>query len=299
MVTNERVQWPGCRRKNPTMNTSLSLVNPILLAASRRRRIMTKGTCEGEREQHGLFFKPAAAATAGDDEAAGTEETNTTSANNAASDVRTEGRGHQNNQLPDGDAQHDASARASLRVQRNCAIYCNVRGLWLSSNKTKVNYLGDTALESNAPFILLTETHLKPEILDAEVKIEGYSLYRADRGPEKTNGGVAVYLRHNLIGQLVVSHSNSMCETLAIKVKSLNMLLICLYRPPNSTIDNFRESINVCHKAIDDVTDADTKSKISCNLVILICHASTGRVVKSLKSLYHKSHKKSSKPKSL
>ena len=118
----------------------------------------------------------------------------------------------------------------------------------------------DTALESNAPFIVLTETHLKPEILDAEVKIEGYSLYRADRGPDRTHGGVAVYLRNNLIGQLVVSHSDSMCETLAIKVKSLNMLLICLY-PPNSTIDNFRESLNVCQKAIDDVTDADNKVK--------------------------------------
>ena len=93
------------------------------------------------------------------------------------------------------------------------------------------------------------------------MKIEGYSLYRADRGPDKTHGGVAVYLRNNLIGQLVVSHSNSMCETLAIKVKSLTMLLICLYRPPNSTIDNFRESLNVCQKAIDDVTDADTKVK--------------------------------------
>ena len=74
-----------------------------------------------------------------------------------------------------------------------------------------MKYLRDTAIESNAPFIAITETHLKPEILDPEVKIDGWSLYRTDRGPGKTHGGVAIYLRNDLIGQLVVSHSNNMC----------------------------------------------------------------------------------------
>ena len=72
---------------------------------------------------------------------------------------------------------------------------------------------------------MLTETHLKPEILSAEVRIEGYSLYRSDRGPGKSHGGVAIYLRDDLTGQLVVAASNSMCETLVIKVKTLNLLL--------------------------------------------------------------------------
>ena len=116
-------------------------------------------------------------------------------------------------------------------------------------------------MESNAPFIVLTETHLKPDILDAEVKIEGWSLYRADRGPDKTHGGVAIYLRNDLIGQLVVAHSNSMCETLVVKVKSLNLLLACLYRPPNSSLESFKEALAVCQKAIEDVTDSDLKVK--------------------------------------
>ena len=44
----------------------------------------------------------------------------------------------------------------------------------MQNNRNKVKYLCDTAKESNAPFIVLTETHLKPEILSAEVRIEGY-----------------------------------------------------------------------------------------------------------------------------
>ena len=49
-----------------------------------------------------------------------------------------------------------------------------------------MKYLRDTAPECNAAFIVLTETHLKPDILNAEVKIEGYSLYRSDRGENKS-----------------------------------------------------------------------------------------------------------------
>ena len=131
----------------------------------------------------------------------------------------------------------------------------------MQSNRNKVKYLRDTALECKAPFIVLTETHLKPDILNAEVKIEGYSLYRSDRGENKSHGGVAIYLRDDLTGQLVSVATNSMCETLAIKVKTLNLLLMVVYRPPNSTLDCFDEAMKICQKAIDDVTNTDPKVK--------------------------------------
>ena len=131
----------------------------------------------------------------------------------------------------------------------------------MQNNRNKVKYLCDTAKESNAPFIVLTETHLKPEILSAEVRIEGYSLYRSDRGPGKSHGGVAIYLRDDLTGQLVVAASNSMCETLVIKVKTLNLLLIVVYRPPNSSLECFDEAMKICQKSIDDVISKDAKVK--------------------------------------
>ena len=76
----------------------------------------------------------------------------------------------------------------NINKNKNAGLYCNIRGLLLQSNRNKVKYLRDTAIESNAPFIVITETHLKPEILDPEVKIDGWSLYRTDRGPEKHMG---------------------------------------------------------------------------------------------------------------
>ena len=131
----------------------------------------------------------------------------------------------------------------------------------MRSNRNKVKYLRDTAIQSNAPFIVLTETHLKPEISDAEVAIKGWSLYRADRGPLKSHGGVAIYLRNDLIGQLVSVHSNNQCETLVVKIKTLNLLLMCVYRPPDATFENFGESMEMCQRAIDDVTEKDPKVK--------------------------------------
>ena len=41
-------------------------------------------------------------------------------------------------------------------------------------------YLRDLAIETNAPCIVLTETWLTPDILDPEISIPGYSLYRAE-----------------------------------------------------------------------------------------------------------------------
>ena len=52
-----------------------------------------------------------------------------------------------------------------------------------------------------------------------------------------------------------------MCETLVIKVKTLNLLLIVVYRPPNSSLECFDEAMKICQKSIDDVISKDAKVK--------------------------------------
>ena len=44
-------------------------------------------------------------------------------------------------------------------------------------------------------------------------------------------------------------------------VKTLNLILVCVYRPPNSTLEAFEEALNVCQDAINQVTDSDPKVK--------------------------------------
>ena len=50
-----------------------------------------------------------------------------------------------------------------------------------------------------------------------------------------------------------------MCEILVVKIKSLNLILTCVNRPPDSSVESFKEALDVCQKAIDDITDTDMK----------------------------------------
>ena len=68
--------------------------------------------------------------------------------------------------------------------------------------------------------IVVTETHLTSGILDAEITIPGYCIYRADRDESRTHGGVAIYVREDLSSNLETVHSNAVCETLVVKVKN-------------------------------------------------------------------------------
>ena len=128
-------------------------------------------------------------------------------------------------------------------------LYWNIRGLLPQSNKTKVCYLRDLARLSTPLGIVLTETHLSDSVLSAEVSILGYTLYRSDR-QGRTHGGTCVYVRDDLAAQLLLSHSNSVCESLVVKVKTLDLILVTIYRPPYSSLEKFRDAIDMCQDVI-------------------------------------------------
>ena len=107
--------------------------------------------------------------------------------------------------------------------------------------------------------IILTETHLTSSILDAEVSIPGYIMFRTDRSESRTHGGCTIYIRDDLISSLETSHSNSVCETLAVKVKTLNTLVVVQYRPPGCQLDEYIEALAVSQEAIEKTMKYDCK----------------------------------------
>ena len=68
-------------------------------------------------------------------------------------------------------------------------------------------------------------------------------LYRSDREGRK-HGGCALYVRNDLTSQLVSTHSNRSCDTLIVKIKSLNLIVIVNYRPPDAKESEFKEQID-------------------------------------------------------
>ena len=57
-------------------------------------------------------------------------------------------------------------------------LFGNIRGLYPKTNRTKVDYLSDTALIEGTNIVCLTESHLSDEIKDCEVKLLGYDIHK-------------------------------------------------------------------------------------------------------------------------
>ena len=101
------------------------------------------------------------------------------------------------------------------------------------NQKYKTKYIEEQTIDEDhfVPFIVLTETHLFKDIYDAEVQINHYNLYRADRIKRKC-GGTAIYIHESIAIDNIDTFSDSVCESVMLYNKTLNLVIISAYRPP-------------------------------------------------------------------
>ena len=85
--------------------------------------------------------------------------------------------------------------------------------------------MDDLAIVDNAICIAVTETWLNSDILDQEINISGYDLFRCDRA-DRTHGGVALYVWDQYTSTIVNKFSNGVCEYLLVQVHSLTTILL-------------------------------------------------------------------------
>ena len=119
-------------------------------------------------------------------------------------------------------------------------LIANVEGLRSCRRRHKVQMLREYMVNSGTLVAAFTETHLNPSIKEAEITMKDYSVYRADR-LNRTKGGVVVYLRKEAAAdaQLLASGSDGTVEYLMVYSKSYNMLIINVYRPPQTSTSCF------------------------------------------------------------
>ena len=127
----------------------------------------------------------------------------------------------------------------------------NIRGLYPRTDRTKVAYLSHLTAEDNAAFVALQETHLTPDVLPAEVHMEGYTMFRCDREGGRTHGGVAVYVRDDLTTREIMKYSNNYVECQVLEILELEVVLVNIYRPPNSPHQLFVEVLEKCEEALE------------------------------------------------
>ena len=90
----------------------------------------------------------------------------------------------------------------------------------------------DQALNKNSLLVAVTETWLHIGAHDAEDchNMPGYTIFRCDRD-NRDGGGVAVYLRDDLSGDVLGTFDNGVCELLIVQVHQLDTIVAVVYRP--------------------------------------------------------------------
>ena len=81
--------------------------------------------------------------------------------------------------------QRSAIDEINIVMQNICSLY------------NKLNFVVNFLLHNNTHVLFLTETWLKPEIIDSMINIPNFTLIRSDR-LDKKGGGVALYFKSSL-----------------------------------------------------------------------------------------------------
>ena len=138
------------------------------------------------------------------------------------------------------------------RTGKQTILTGNIRGVSTRKSKHKVRMLQELAAESDAWMIGLTESHLTEDVLDGEIKIAGYQIYRVDRTYGTRGGGVILYIKNCVAKRcgFVNGTSFGFVEYITCYIKDFNTVIILLYRPEGYCAQ-FCEALNELDRFID------------------------------------------------
>lgn len=87
--------------------------------------------------------------------------------------------------------------------------------------------------------IAVSETWLTPNILTDDISLDGYTFLRRDRNRAGRGGGVGIYIKNNY--QYISLENNENIEDIWVRIicGNLNLVIGCVYRPPNESVNDF------------------------------------------------------------
>ena len=137
----------------------------------------------------------------------------------------------------------------------------------ITNQRTKPTFLAEliAAIEHFIPFFILTETHLDQTVLDAEVKINDYNIFRADRITRKC-GGTAIYVHQSITINKVEKYSDTVCEAVFLYSKELNLIIIGVYRPPSG---HYTKDINTSFSDLLNASESFIKKYKNAQIMMM------------------------------
>jgi exonuclease III len=180
---------------------------------------------------------------------------------------------------------------SKLDVKKNCLNLMHINCRSLNANFSKIeNFLTISNVVFSA--IAVTETWLNNNNQDI-FQIDGYNFFSKNRSNLKTGGGVGLYVNNKFDVELRndLSVSNDIIECIFLElvqkqcVKSRNVLIGCIYRPPSGDIGQFTNAL------VQIVTTANKNKKykmsvlagdFNIDLIKSSCHSATQDFADSL-----------------
>ena len=107
-------------------------------------------------------------------------------------------------------------------------FYTNVNCL-----TNKVTELSLVPESQSVGIICLTETHLTNDILDGEITIPNFEVFREDRFPKSKFGGSAIYVKKDFKVTRLNWFNGSESIALRVNSPSSEIYIICIYRSPS------------------------------------------------------------------
>ena len=103
---------------------------------------------------------------------------------------------------------------------------------------------------TNSTGIIVTKTWIDESVLDAEMQVQNFDIFRSDRKGWRC-GGASAFLSFELLCKKKAAFSNGVVETLVIKYKKLNTLFVSVYHPPDTSISEWSEAMCDLQHVID------------------------------------------------
>ena len=154
----------------------------------------------------------------------------------------------------------------------------NTRGLKIAHLNTngllsKLDYLKIMLNGTFFDIFAVSETKLDANILDDEIKIDGYVSYRLDRN--RHGGGVLFYVNNQLESHLLKHLTDSKYESLWIKVcldKTKPIFLSVVYRPPSKgsdleSTDKLCAYLKECDSKLPQIKEVFICGDFNCNMM--------------------------------
>ena len=154
----------------------------------------------------------------------------------------------------------------------------------------KVDLLEILLKDSDLDFLSLSETFLDDSVLDGELNIPGYGMFRSDRagdGCKRSGGGLLMYYSTAYEVSEVHRYCSPNLELLCVKLclpKAKPTLVISFYRPPSAKVDNSLSEFEEQMLNVDNLVSYDIVINGDCNIDYGTMNPSKRKLLTFLKS---------------